>query len=133
MENLPSFFFLTNLLCLELGYGWLAVSSPLSTNSFCPDVSCWLGASSFTGMPSSMIKAGALKVAVAGRNPGQRDNSNCFIPFGPPVSAAAFCEFILFLVRGRRAQRIRKMAEITVSFILQGTAFASMSEKNYGL
>ena len=132
MENLPNFFFLINLLCIEFGCERLAVSSPLSTNSFCPDVSCWLGASSFTGMPTSMIKAGALKVAVTGRDPGQRENSNCFIPFGPPVSAAAFCEFILFLMRGRRTQRIIKMAERDLSFILQGSAFASTSEKNYG-
>ena len=85
MENLLSFFFLINLLCFELGCGWLAVSSPVSTNSFCPVVSCWCCASSFTGMPTSMIKAGALKVAVTGRNPGQRDDSNWFIPFDPPV------------------------------------------------
>ena len=84
-------------------------------------------------MPTSMIKAGALKVAVTGRDPGQQDNLNCFICFGPPVSAAAFCEFILFLMRGRRTQRIRKMAERSPSFILQGSAFASMSEKNFGL
>jgi hypothetical protein len=37
------------------------------------------------------------------------------------------------LMRGRRTQRIRKMAERSPSFILQGSAFASMSEKNYGL
>ena len=118
MENLRSFFSLINLLCFKLGCGWLAVSNPVSTNSFCPGVSCWRCASSFTGMPTSMIKAGALKVAVTGRDPGQQDNSNCFIPFGPPVSAAAFCEFILFLMRGRRAQMIRRMKEISLSFIL---------------
>ena len=84
-------------------------------------------------MPTSMIKAGALKVAVTGRDPGQQGNSNCFfIRFGPPVSAAAFCEFILFLMRGRRTQRIIKMTERDLSFILQGSAFASTSEKNYG-
>ena len=83
-------------------------------------------------MPTSMIKAGALKVAVTGRDPGQRDNSNCFIPFGPPVSAAAFGEFILLLMRGRRTQRIIKMAEKDLSFILQGSAFASESKINYG-
>ena len=132
MENLPSFFFLINLLCFELGCGWLAVSSPVSTNSFCPGISCWRCASSFTGIPTSMIKAGALKVAVTGRDPGQRDNSNCFIPFGPPVSAAAFGEFILLLMRGRRTQRIIKMAEKDLSFILQGSAFASESKINYG-
>ena len=132
MENLPNFFFLINLLCFEFGCEWLAVSSPVSTNSFCPDVSCWLGASSFTGMPTSMIKAGALKVAMTGRDPEQQDNLNCFILLCPPVSAAAFCEFILFLMRGRRMQRIIKMAERDLSFILQGSAFASTSEKNYG-
>ena len=82
-------------------------------------------------MPNSMINAGAFETAVKDRNPRGSDNSD-YIPFGPPVSAAAFGESMLILMRGRRAQRIRKMAEKDLSFILQGSAFASTSEKNYG-
>ena len=83
-------------------------------------------------MPNSMINAGAFETAVKDRNPRWSDNSDDSIPFGPPVSAAAFGESMLILMRGRRAQRIRKMAEKDLSFILQGSAFASTSEKNYG-
>ena len=71
-------------------------------------------------------------MAVKDRNPRGSDSSNNSISFGPPVSAAAFGESLLILMRGRRAQRIRKMAERSISFISQGSTFASRLEKNVG-
>ena len=114
-KNLPNFFFLLDLLCSEVRCGWQVVLGPR-----------------FEESSYSMINAGAFETAVKDLNPRGSDSSNDSIPFGPPVSAAVFGESILILMRGRRRQRIRKMAERDLSFILQGSAFASTSEKNFG-
>ena len=114
-RNLPNLFFLLNLLWSELRCGWRAVSCPRFKESSC-----------------SIINAGAFETGVKDRNSRRSDSSIDSISFGPPVSATAFGESLLILVRGRRAQRIRKMAERSLSFISQGSTFASMLEKNVG-